>query len=66
MGPVYGVKKLFVRTDRGSIRIISAKVIDEFMVAVPTEDIQELFKEFSAEFEVGKTEIGEVFSIKGW
>lgn len=59
------VNKAFIKAKDDGIKLIPAKVIDDFLIAGYTHDIQEFFKDLLAEFEVINTSIGGNFLFNG-
>lgn len=62
---VDGINQLFVKRDGSTIKLIVAKVIDDFLIAGKTSDIREFLNDLSDEFEVGNTAIGGNFRFNG-
>lgn len=59
MRRVTGINLLFTKKDAGGIiKLIVAKVIDDFLIAGTAEDIKLFMKYLSTEFDVVKTAIG--------
>lgn len=65
MERIDGVNQMFVRRDSGRIKLLVAKVVDDFLITGRTEDIKAFMKELAEEFEVGKTAIGGAFKFNG-
>ena len=63
---IFGVNQLFVRRGQGDkVILIVAKVIDDFIVAGPINEIQNFMHNLKKIFEVGKICIGENFMFNG-
>lgn len=65
MERVDGVNQMFTRKHGDKIKLIVAKVIDDFLVVGNTADIKLFFRELGGEFDVGKTAIGGAFRFNG-
>lgn len=65
MTRVDGVSQLFVKKNGAHIRLIVAKVIDDFLVAGITNDINDFLRELAQEFEFGNTAVGGDFRFNG-
>lgn len=63
---IFGINQLFMKRDEhGKIRLLVAKLSDDFLVAGKTEDIDEFMRQLQLRFIVGKIVGGPVFKFSG-